>query len=154
MGDDEFGWVFTAANAAGGPYTITASSGGLNGTANVTVTATSTISAITVAPANSSVATGATLAYTATALDQFGVALVPQPAFSWTASGGGTISAAGVFTAASTAGGPFTITASSGGLKSTASVTVTASAPAPFTIGNTAVLGSTTYSDAGVHACV
>src|SRR5205807_531193 len=38
----------------------------------------------------------------------------------------GTISAAGLFTAGTAAGGPFTVTASSGGVNGTASVTVTA----------------------------
>jgi hypothetical protein len=35
--------LFTAGSAAGGPYAVTASSGGVNGTASVTVTAASTI---------------------------------------------------------------------------------------------------------------
>src|SRR6185436_14671740 len=40
--------------------------------------------------------------------------------------GGGTISTAGLFTAGTTAGGPFTVTAASGGKTGTASLTVTA----------------------------
>ena len=50
----------------------------------------------------------------------------PQPTFTWSVSGGGTISTSGLFTAGSTAGGPFTVTATSGSVSGTASVTVTA----------------------------
>jgi hypothetical protein len=46
-------------------------------------------------------------------------------------SGGGTVSASGLFTAGTTAGGPFTVTASSGSVSANASVTLTA---APTTI--------------------
>ena len=48
----------------------------------------------------------------------------PQPTFSWSVSGGGTISPTGLFSA-TTPGGPFTVTAASGGVSGTASVTVT-----------------------------
>jgi len=47
--------------------------------------------------------------------------------------GGGTISAAGLFTAGSTAGGPFTVTAANGSVNGTAQVTVT-SAPPDFSL--------------------
>ena len=122
--------------------------GNLAVTSSVTVTVASTLTSIAVNPSAASVATGGVQAFTATARDQFGVALVPQPALTWAINSGGTISATGLFTAGNTAGGPYTITAASGGIKGTASVTVTALAP--FTIGNTAVLGETSYSDAGV----
>ncbi len=91
------------------------------------------LTTITVSPASASVTTGGTQQFTATGLDQFGQPLSPQPTFSWTASGGGTISSSGLFTAGSSAGGPFTVTASSGSVNGTASVTVT-SAPPDFTI--------------------
>ena len=91
------------------------------------------LTTITVSPASASVTTGGTQQFTATGLDQFGQPLSPQPTFSWSVSGGGTISAAGLFTAGSTAGGPFTVTASSGSVNGTASVTVT-SVPPDFTI--------------------
>ena len=57
----------------------------------------------------------------------------PQPTFTWSVGGGGSISASGLFTAGSTAGGPFTVTATSGSVHGTASVTVT-SAPADFSL--------------------
>jgi subtilase family serine protease len=125
--------LFTAGSTAGGPFTVTASSGSVNGTASVTVTAAPVLTTITVAPASTSVKTGGTQQFSATGLDQFGKPMSPQPAFTWSVSGGGTISASGLFTAGSTAGGPFTVTASSGSVNGTASVTVT-SAPPDFSL--------------------
>ncbi len=84
------------------------------------------LTTITVSPGNASVPTGNTQSFSATAYDQYGSPISPQPAFSWSVSGGGGISQAGVFTAGSSSGGPFTVTASSGGVNGTASVTVTA----------------------------
>jgi len=121
--------LFTAGSTAGGPFTVTASSGGVNGTASVTVTAPPVLTTITVAPASASVQTGKTQQFTATGYDQFGKPLSPQPSFTWSVSGGGSISASGLFTASSTAGGPFTVTASSGSVSGTASVTVTGVLP-------------------------
>ncbi len=124
--------------------------GNLTATSAVTVTVTPTTSTIMVTPASASVSTGATQAFAAAAADQFGAPLAAQPAFGWTVSGGGTVNAAGVFTAGSSAGGPYVVDASSAGVHGTASVMVTASAPAPFTVGSTAVLSSTSSNDAGV----
>ncbi len=118
------GGLFTAAAAVGGPFTVTASSGALSGTASVTVTAPPVLTTIIVAPASTSVQVGETQQFSATGLDQFGHPLNPQPTFTWSASGGGTIGTSGLFTAGSTAGGPFTVTASSGSISGTASATV------------------------------
>ena len=109
-----------------GPYTTKVSVFAYGGGINVPVTQTST--SITVAPASASVSSGATQQFTASAKDQFGTALATQPGVSWTVSGGGTITSSGLFTAGSTAGGPYTITASSGGKSGTATVTVTVTA--------------------------
>jgi len=83
------------------------------------------LTTITVSPASASVQTGGTQQFTATGLDQFGQPMSPQPTFSWSVSGGGTINSSGLFTAGGTAGGPFTVTATSGSVNGTASVTVT-----------------------------
>ncbi|MFL5754802.1 MAG: Ig-like domain-containing protein, partial [Chloroflexota bacterium] len=88
------------------------------------------LTSIQVSPPTASVQTGQTRQFTATAYDQFSQPLSPQPSLMWTVSGGGTISQTGLFTAGSTAGGPFTVTASSGSVNGTASVTVTPP-PAP-----------------------
>lgn len=120
----------TATYARAGSYSFQVTindQGNLTVTSSVNVTVNQTLTTITVSPASASVNTGATQQFTATATDQFGTALSTQPSFSWTVSGGGTISSSGLFTAgASAAGGPYTVTASSGGKSGTASVTVTA----------------------------
>jgi hypothetical protein len=105
--------------------------GNLTVTSSVNVTVNQTLATVTVSPASASVATGAAQQFAATAKDQFGANLTTQPAFTWTVSGGGTVSSAGMFTAGATAGGPYTVTAASGGKSGTASVTVTAVATAP-----------------------
>lgn len=92
-------------------------------------TATPALSTITVSPASASVQTSGTQQFTATGLDQFGQPLSPQPAFTWSMSGGGTIGASGSFTAGTTAGGPYTVTATSGSVTGTASITVTSVSP-------------------------
>ena len=92
------------------------------------------LTTITVSPATATVPTGGTQQFTATAFDQSGVPLAAQPTFAWSVSGGGSItSSGGLFTAGSTAGGPFTVTATSASVSGTASVTVTA-APADFSL--------------------
>lgn len=125
--------LFTA-STAGGPFTVTATSGSVSGTASVTVTAAPVLTNISVAPSTASVPVSKTQQFTATGLDQFGTAMAPQPTFNWAVSGGGTITnPGGLFTAGTTTGGPFTVTASSGAVSGTAAVTVT-SAPADFSI--------------------
>jgi uncharacterized lipoprotein NlpE involved in copper resistance len=96
-------------------------------------TATPVLTTITVSPASALVQTDKTAQFSATGLDQFGSPMSPQPTFTWSVSGRGTISTAGLFTAGSTAGGPFTVTATSGSVSGTASVTVTAT-PADFSL--------------------
>jgi subtilase family serine protease len=91
------------------------------------------LTTITVAPASASVQTSATQQFTATGYDQYGQPLSPQPSFTWSVSGGAAISLSGLFTAGTTAGGPFTVTAASGSVSGTASVTVT-SVPTDFSL--------------------
>src|SRR5207237_734978 len=66
-------------------------------------------SSVTVSPASATVDPNATQAFTATLEDQFGDPMASQPAFAWMVSGGGTIDAAGLFTAGGSGGGPFTV---------------------------------------------
>ena len=99
--------------------------GNLTATSPVTMTVSQTLTSIVVAPASASVVINATQQFSATARDQFATALTSQPSFSWMVSGGGTISASGLFTAGATPGGPFTVTATSGAVNGTAQVTVT-----------------------------
>ena len=126
----------TARFAASGSYQfrVTISdAAGATVTSSVTVTVDPVLSTIAVAPATALVVISDSLSFTATGKDQFGFALVTQPSFTWTVSGGGSVSGAGVFTAGSTAGGPFTVTAASMSLTGTASVTVVSS---PVTVGH------------------
>jgi hypothetical protein len=96
----------------------------------VSVSVQQSLSGITVSPASASVLVNGTQQFTATTVDQFGLAMSQQPtAFGWNVSGGGSISPTGLFTAGAAAGGPFTVTATSSGLTGTASVSVTAAQP-------------------------
>src|SRR4051794_16856007 len=100
-----------------GSYTFTVTikdAGGKTVTSAVVVTVNQTVSQIDIAPLNASVVVGATKQFTATASDQFGNPLITQPAFTWTVTGGGSVSASGLFTAGTVVGGPFTITAKVG----------------------------------------
>jgi Bacterial Ig domain len=120
----------TATFSAAGSYTFTVmlqDAGGLVTTSSVTVTVQQTPTAVAVVPLTATTTVGGTVGFTASATDQFSAALVPQPTFTWTVSGGGSISSAGLFTA-TTAGGPFTVTATAGSVNGTAVITV-ASAP-------------------------
>jgi hypothetical protein len=119
--------LFTAGGTAGGPFTVTAVGGGKSGTAQVTVTSTAPVlTTIQVSPGTALVAPLGTQAFTAQGLDQFGNPMSPQPTFTWTLSGGGTIDSAGVLTAGGSSGGPFAVTASSGSVSGMASVRVAA----------------------------
>jgi len=117
------------ATTVGGPFTVTAASGSINGTAVMNVTPPPPVlTTISVTPANTSVVIAGTQQYTAVGLDQYGSPMSPQPTFSWNASGGGTINSSGLYTA-TTAGGPFTITATSGSIQGTTTVTVSNGIP-------------------------
>jgi hypothetical protein len=82
------------------------------------------LTTITVLPASASVQNGGTQQFSATGYDQNHTPMNPQPAFTWSVSGGGSINASGLFTA-TTVGSNFTVTAASGGVTGTASVSVT-----------------------------
>ena len=139
----------TATFTKAGSYTLQVTvkdQGNLTVTSAVTITVNATLTSVAVTPATATVVAGATQQFSASARDQFGTALTAQPTFTWTVGGGGSISATGLFTAGTTASGPFTVTASSGAVSGTASVTVSAapstvyridcgstSAPSPFT---------------------
>ena len=120
--------LFTAGNIVGGPYTVTATSGGVSGSAAVSISAASTpvLTAIELTPGNAGVAAGGTLQFAASAKDQHGVTMASQPSITWSVSGGGTIDVNGLLTAGGSAGEPYTVTASGGGKSGTANLTVTA----------------------------
>ncbi len=110
-----------------GAYTLQVSvkdPAGLTATSAVGVTVNQTLTSIVVAPASSTLAPLATQQFIATARDQFATNLASQPSFTWSVSGGGTIDASGLFTANTSAGGPYTVTAGSGGVTGTATISV------------------------------
>ncbi|HWE01815.1 MAG TPA: IPT/TIG domain-containing protein [Tepidisphaeraceae bacterium] len=114
--------TFTAAGVYSLQVTI-ADSSGLTTTSTVIATVNATLSSIVIVPPTTTVVIGANEQFVATALDQFGTALATQPTFTWTVSGGGTITSAGLFTA-TTAGSQITVTATSGSVSGTAAATV------------------------------
>ena len=122
-----------------GEYSLTALAtdtlGNSAASSAVNITVVGPVAQIGVTPTSATVAAGGTQRFTATASDMLGHALDPQPTFSWSVSGGGTIDGSGLFTAGSSAGGPFSVVASSGGITGTASVSVAASGSGTF-IGN------------------
>ncbi len=129
----------TATFAIAGDYTCTVTvrdAAGLTATDTVDVTVDQTATSIAVSPSSATVPYGGTQAFGASVLDQFTDPLAVQPGVTWSTSGGGSISAGGVFTAG-TVGGPYTITATSGSISGTASATVT-KAGAAVTLGNLA----------------
>lgn len=116
----------TAGFSSIGDYAITVTAtdtGGLfvSSTVDVRVLATGEF---VLSPESVIVNVDATQQFSATVIDQFGTPLASQPSpIGWSASGGGTISEAGLFNATSI-GGPFIITASGGGESGTAEVSI------------------------------
>lgn len=117
----------TATYSKAGDYSlqvIIRNRGGLTATSTVAVAVQSTLSSIAVSPASTQVITNASLAFRASALDQFGDPLALQPGFAWSVTGGGGINSTGLFTAAAVPGGPYLVRAEYGGKTGTASVAV------------------------------
>ena len=117
----------TATFSAAGDYTLVVAvrdAEGLTATGAVRVAVQAAPTLVTVLPAAAEVETGQSKLFAAEAYDQFSLPLDPRPAFAWSASGGGTIDANGLFTAGAAAGGPHTVTASAVSLEGAAKVTV------------------------------
>lgn len=104
-------------------------------TAVISITVSQTQTTVSgVAPAGATVAPLASQAYTASVADQFGQA-IPGVQPIWSVSGGGSIDGSGLFLAASSPGGPFTVTATAGASPpATASVTIQGAAMPLVTI--------------------
>jgi hypothetical protein len=117
--------TFTQAGAYTFLVTVTDSLGG-SATDTVAVTVQQTLTSIKVSPSTATVADGGTKQFSATAFDQFGIALATQPGFTWSvASGGaGTInSTTGLYTAPTSGTGTDTVQATNGVVIGTASIT-------------------------------
>lgn len=127
----------TATFARAGAYVLTVTAtdaGGLSASRSVALDVAATATAVTVAPASAEVAAGGTVAFAATVHDQFGAAMAAAPA--WSVAGGGTIDAAGVFTAGAAAGGPYAVGAAVGAAAGTAQVGVAAAAGGSTSAGS------------------
>ena len=95
--------TFTHAGTYNFLVTIT-NPGGITTTSPLTVIVTQALTTLTFTPAPTHLYAGASEQLTATALDQFGIALAAQPAFTWSlTSGSGSLTTAGVYTAPLTA---------------------------------------------------
>jgi hypothetical protein len=139
----------TATFSRAGNYSLQvtiADAQGQTAVSSVGVAVNRSTTAITVLPANASIAPNASQQFTASAADQFGVVFSPAPVFTWAASGGGTISSSGLFSSGSAPGGPFTITASSAGKNGTANLTVSSGGSSSVAL---AALGDAFVRDGG-----
>ena len=127
----------TASFDATGDYRISLTvtdAQGLTASSPVNVRVLQSASGLVITPALVSLPFGASRNFGASLLDQFGLPMSSQPpSFTWFASGGGTISPEGIYTATN-AGGPYSVTVSSGAFSDTATITVTR-APATITLG-------------------
>jgi hypothetical protein len=122
----------TATFSKAGVYTFTVTitdAGGLTATSSVNVTVAQTLASITIAPASVTLNENQTQQFTATGKDQFGVVLSSQPSFTWAkASGVGSISANGLYTAPAAAGSA-NVTATNGSVVGSAAITVSNAVP-------------------------
>lgn len=128
--------------ARAGAYTLRVTARdaeGLSSSRDLALSVAQTATGTSVMPVSVTVEPGAQAIFSAELRDQFGQ--IMPAATSWSVSGGGTMSAAGVFTAGMTSGGPYTVTATAAGRSGLALVTI-GGAPT----GSVAATGSTAGS--------
>ena len=134
--------VVSAATA--GAATITATSEGQSASATVSVT-TVPVASVSVSPATASVQAGQTVQLTATPKDANGSALSGRTV-TWASSNLGVATVSGTGSVSGVAAGSATITATSEGQRGSATVTISAAAAAPGTVGDLAVASTTDTS--------
>ena len=140
--------------AKAGAYTLTATitdAGGLTVSSAVNVTVAQTLTSVVVSPAVATVIAGASQQFVATAIDQFGNPLAIQPPFTWSATGGGTITSGGLFTAPAS-GATSTVSVSTPGTSTPGTVAspITGSAVVTTTVDEVVgVAAGQTTTDAG-----
>jgi|GEM_PF-318331 len=135
-----------------GAYSFTCTimdAGGLSVASSVNVTVNQALTAINVTPATASINVNATQQFSAAGVDQFGQAMTASVVWS-VISGGGSINASGLYTAAASAGSA-TVQAVSGGVSDTAAVTIVApvvpAAPSNLTAVKTKLKAKLTWAD-------
>ncbi|MFM7243875.1 MAG: fibronectin type III domain-containing protein [Planctomycetaceae bacterium] len=156
----------TATFTKAGAYILTATitdTGGLTVTSAVNVTVAQTLTSIDVTPTTATIPASTTQQFAAVARDQFGAALATQPTLTWSATGGGTVSTGGLFTAPATAA-TTTVKAASGAVSRTATVStivtvttptvVTPAAASPATVAGTTASLSVLGADDGGEAAL
>ncbi|MFO0759211.1 MAG: DNRLRE domain-containing protein [Byssovorax sp.] len=119
-----------------GTYTFTVviqDGGGLVTTSQITITVAQAVTSVLLSPTFQIIANDQSLSFAAIANDQFGVTINPQPTWTWSVSGGGSIDAQGLFTADGVSTGSFTVTAAAGGVQQTATVVTVRNEPPVFT---------------------
>jgi lysophospholipase L1-like esterase len=117
-GSIDAGGQYTATVVGG--YSVSATDGGVTGTATVTVTETPVLTSIEVTPATATLAVGWTQQFSAAGYDQYGAPIGIN--LVWDATGG-SIDAGGQYTA--TVVGGYSVSATDGGVTGIAAVTVT-----------------------------
>ena len=119
--------TFTAPGAYAFQVTITDASG-LTTTSSVSVVVNQTLTSIVVSPGSALLHENQTQQFSASAYDQFGRTMSSQPTFTWSQSGAGSISGAGLYTSPGTTSAEV-ITAGSGSVTGNATVMVVNAAP-------------------------
>jgi Hypothetical glycosyl hydrolase family 15/Bacterial Ig-like domain (group 2) len=135
----------TATFAQAGAYTLTAtiSDGSQSVTSSVQVTVDQTLTSLEVSPASTDLIDNATVQFSATALDQFGLPLASQPNFTWSidAGGVGTVDSNGLYTAPAAGLGSASVRAADGTTSAAATVNVV-TATATYVKANTISQGN------------
>ncbi len=130
---------------------VTTDAAGLSAISDLLLTVVQTPTSISIAPAKVAINVSSNTQFTATATDQFGVALSTQPPITWSATAGSINAFTGVYTAPASAQ-TVTLTATSGSAVGTLSITVESLGlfVNAQDIGSPTIAGSTSYS-AGVY---
>jgi hypothetical protein len=118
--------TMTFSKAGSYTLTLTSTTGSTVKTANVTFNVNQTVSSVSLSTTAVTVTNGKTQQFTATAKDQFGAVLSPQPAFTWSIAGGGigSVGTSGLYTAPATGYGSASVKATAAGISASATVTV------------------------------
>jgi len=99
--------------------------GGLSVTSSVSVSVVQTLTSLKVSPSSTTVAPGGRVQLSATAYDQFAIAMAQQPALTWAiVSGPGKVNGSGLYTAPAKGTGTATVQVSAGTLHARATVQV------------------------------
>jgi len=123
---------------------------GLSVSSSVSVTVSQTLSSVVVAPGTTNLAAGQTLQLSATELDQFGMPLNAQPAFTWAVTaGGGSVSSTGLYTAPGS-GTLASVSATAGAISGAATMSVISAPWISADIDTPALTGTAYDSDGGI----